>query len=220
MSQSQQTSQSQSSLTRPEKRPKLDERGNVGMEQSKSTSTEGESPLPDYNLPCHILEEIVLKLSDLKDVLRCLRVCKTWSRILNRVSFWKRYVQSHYDLEAADDPSSDEVLANWQGDRFFIYFVEEGNPEYYVFKPFPVLLKCGIIVGSGFKLPDGDTGQHFATLTIAVDKLLTLKKKSAKFECNVMAYGNEGDGPHAIWLMPWNDSGMPSGKEVFIQEKS
>ncbi|XP_028403663.1 uncharacterized protein LOC114526287 isoform X3 [Dendronephthya gigantea] len=128
-----------------------------------------------------------------KDVLRCLQVCKQWKAILSEQIFWKNYIRKRFDLkEITNEPELDGLLVVWRDrEEWFCYYDDQDDP--YVIRPFPSMLKCGVVVPFG------------------LDPMSFDSKHLQGNECN----SSESDNELSMVLIPWDNKDLPLEAAVF-----
>lgn len=117
----------------------------------------GKSPDVDtLGFPFSVCKRIFLALT-LADLGSCMLVCKEWRSLIDTCDFWRAYIRRNY-VSRPKEPSENSALHWWkysQADGV----TSRADADYadgpYVFRPFPDLWACDVIVPSGTEPPTG-----------------------------------------------------------------
>ncbi|KAK2143170.1 hypothetical protein LSH36_872g03002 [Paralvinella palmiformis] len=116
----------------------------------------GKAPDVDsLGFPFAVCKRIFLGLS-LADLGSCMLVCKEWRSLIDTCDFWRAYIRRNYG-NAVKDPGQNSALHWWkynQADNVTPPGVDYADRPY-VFKPFPELWRCDVIVPTGMRPPTG-----------------------------------------------------------------
>jgi hypothetical protein len=146
----------------------------------------------------------------LKDIASCMLVCKEWRSLIDTCAFYKAYMYHHYDFELKEPPRS-SPLNEWKSrsnclktDINLNNRIDPHKPNHYVFKPFPDIWKCNMVVPYALAPPQGAINiyhnflQALRWLERLDEKLIELDKGLTMHCC----------------LIPWFKERMPTSREV------
>jgi len=127
------------------------------------------------SLPNNILEKI-FQLVSLKDVLTCTSVCSHWKQIINQETFWKELLRKRFNVKPSKKKFALSIIKTMWKDDWVSYGRMHGRDRptiKYVFKPFPVVLKNGVITPHDFKAMEANNCKN---IVVALAKLKILLK--------------------------------------------
>ncbi|XP_028397376.1 uncharacterized protein LOC114521157 isoform X2 [Dendronephthya gigantea] len=170
----------------------------------------------NMQLPVDILYTIFLHLS-LRDVLRCVQVCKSWKILLNDKYFWKMYIQRNFDLGIKCDFSNEGPMAQWS-DKWHCYFEDDvdNKDDIYVMRPFPSMWNCRVVHPHGLDPLSGDV-KTLQGLCRSLEILIYMRNESSRLGmCNDTRCSAKYKGKHDICavLFPWDKEDLPTPLEL------
>ncbi len=145
----------------------------------------------------------------LKDLANCMLTCKEWRSLIDTCHFWKYYVSINFDFGLAE-PSETSPLYEWKNRSTCLKADTRNNNTYpsvssfYVFKPFPDLWMCNVIVPYALAPPQGSV-EIYHNFLKAMRWLQKLDEKLQELNANQVMHG---------CLIPWFKDRLPTSREV------
>ena len=139
-------------------------------------------------------------------------VCKEWRSFIDTCDFWRLFLQHTYDLNLKTPPSW-SVLREWRHRTSCLKLAVKPSakadadiPDPYVFRPFPEMWRCGMVVPYGLDPPDGNLDKLHGFIR-AMTWLGHFRRKIQELDLgrtlNIQPC-----------LMPWTLTRMPTPREV------
>ena len=162
-------------------------------------------------LPFETCRLIFLHLS-LADLSACMQVCKELRSFIDTCSFWKDYLERNYTFVLRMPPKW-SALYEWKQHTRCLTVSVTSSPdddtetsEPYVFRPFPHVWRCGIVVPYGVTPPEGNLHvcHNFLQAMHWLNRLrLKIKQLKLRRQLNIEPC-----------LIPWEKDRMPTPMEV------
>ena len=168
----------------------------------KHRKSDGVADVETLRLPFHVCRHIFVLLP-LPDIARCMRVCKEWRSLIDTCMFWTSYVQHNYDLSIREPPRKSPLFA-WKHRSRSCLQLQSADQPAYLFRPFPDLWWCHILVPYAMAPPQGDIDTHHHFIQ-ALELLGSLNQR--------LRY-HRLDHLMVPCLLPWFRDRMPSSYEV------
>ncbi|XP_028397377.1 uncharacterized protein LOC114521158 [Dendronephthya gigantea] len=169
----------------------------------------------NMQLPVDILYTILIHLS-LRDVLRCIQVCKAWKILLNDKYFWKMYIQRNFDLGIKFDFSNEGPMAQWS-DEWYCYFEDDvdNKDDIYVMRPFPSMWNCRVVHPHGLDPLSGDV-KTLQGLCRSLEILIYMRSELSRLGISngTQCSANEGNHDICAVLFPWDKEDLPTPLEL------
>ena len=150
----------------------------------------------------------------LAEVYNCMVVCKEWRSLIDTCAFWRAYVAYHYD-NSLRDPKRGTFMCLWKHNAPVCrgafgtgtYGRQNGYPdvqEEYVFRPFPDVWRCGVVVPHSMLPAEGSIDTfHYYIQAMHWTQRVRWKIKSCKLQSQVR-----------VCLFQWTRDRIATGKEV------
>ena len=191
---------------------------NMAAEQGQETVTR-----QDYffKLPNEILSMICLHLS-LRDMARCMRLCRRFKTILSSRDFRKDYLKSKVSFVQVNKDGAQHKLTRFNLDtllnKWYCNWDDSdempgaSDPTRYIFRPFPKMWSNGIVTPANFEPFAQDC--DYNSFNRALYLLLKLRRMCRKFQVRTMPICSDMNSVPDICLFPWSHDNLPTPRDV------
>ena len=174
-----------------------------------------------FKLPNEILSMICLHLS-MRDVVRCMRLCKRFYAILSCKEFRKKYLKKSFKFVPVNKDGAQHKLTRFNLDKLLSKWCcfwdgsdtmpKASDPTRYIFRPFPLMWSNGVVTPANFEpfALDGD----YNSFNKALYLVLKLRRMCRKFHIRTLPFDSEMNSVPDVCLFPWPHDDLPTPENV------